>query len=286
MTALNENMTYSHPPAADPGNAPRRVTPSQAGRRPMSSLRRMSRMMRFESSMVIRQRNTMLATLLAPLFILAFPILTRPDTHEAWVRLVAPMTVLVLVFSVYITAATVLAARRENQILKRMRTSEVTSVELVASMTVPLIVLGIVQVLIVHAGVWVLGGPMTENLGMFVLATIGSAVLSVTAGVAIGAMSPNSERVQYTAMPLLLLAAIGSNLVVAPASDAVRSYLLLAPFTGMVDLVARAGGLPAEALATPPLPLSAVGMNIATTAFWVIVMVFLAFVYWRWEPRR
>lgn len=276
MTTFTEPEIYTEPMTSSPPTPYRKVSPFS----------RMLKMMQFEASMVFRQRNTLLATVLAPLFVLAFPILTRPDSDSAWIQLVAPMTVLVLVFSVYITAATVLAARRENQILKRMRTSELTSVELVASMTLPLILLGIIQVAIVQLGVLAMGGPLPANVGLFALATLGSAVLSVTAGVAVGAISPNSERVQYTAMPLLLIAAIGSNLIVSPASDTVRSYLLFAPFTGMVDLVANAFGFPEDALAEPPLAIGSVGMDLASTGFWVVVMLFLATIYWRWEPRR
>ncbi|MBY6364766.1 ABC transporter permease [Rhodococcoides corynebacterioides] len=262
-----------------------RTTTSAAPTRRLSGWTRTRRQIAFETSMVFRQRNTLLATLLAPVFVLFFPIVSRPEDATGWTMLMAPMTVLVLVFSVYINGATIVAARRESQLFKRLRTSELTPTQLIVSMMVPLVLLGLVQVGIVVAGVAALGGPLPADPALVAAAALVTALLSVTAGVAVGSISPNSERVQYSVMPLLLLAAIGSNLVVAPNVDpGLRSYLLFAPFTGAVDLVARAGDS-VPILADTPLPVSPIVFDLGITGFWIVALGFLAFVTWRWEPR-
>jgi ABC-2 type transport system permease protein len=265
------------------------VRPTQAAPAPtrrLSGWERTRRMTAFETSMIFRQRNTLLATVLAPVFVLFFPVISPPTEDAAWTILMAPMTVLVLVFSVYINGATIVAARRENQVLKRLRTSELTTTQMLVSMTAPLVGLGMVQVGIVLAGVALLGGPLPAYLAIIVTAALVTALLSVVAGVAIGSMSPNSERVQYAVMPLLLLAAIGSNLLMSPGVDPeMRGYLLFAPFTGAVDLVARS----AEAqplLPTPPLPVSPIVFDLGITGFWIAAFALIAVATWRWEPRR
>ncbi|MGB3770803.1 MAG: ABC transporter permease [Rhodococcus sp. (in: high G+C Gram-positive bacteria)] len=254
--------------------------------RRVSGLTRTRRMTAFETGMIFRQRNTLLATILAPVFVLFFPVISPPVDDTGWIVLMAPMTVLVLVFSVYINGATIVAARRENQVLKRLRTSELTTTQLVVSMTTPLVGLGIVQVGIVLAGVKLLGGPLPAYPAVIAAAALATALLSVVAGVAIGSMSPNSERVQYAVMPLLLLAAIGSNLVMAPGVDPqMRSYLLFAPFTAAVDLVARSSAV-MSSLPSTPLPVPPIVFDLAVTGFWVAAFALIAVATWRWEPRR
>lgn len=266
--------------------AERAETVSTVAPKRLSGWARTRRMTAFETGMIFRQRNTLLATLLAPVFVLFFPVLSRPADPAGWTVLMAPMTVLVLVFSVYINGATIVAARRENQLLKRLRTSELTTAQLIASMTIPLVGLGLIQVAIVVFGIKLLGGPLPADPLVIGVAALATALLSVSAGVAIGSMSPNSERVQYTVMPLLLLAAIGSNLVMAPGVDPnLRSYLLFAPFTGAVDLVARsAEALPL--LPPTPLPIPPIAFDLGITAFWIVSFAGIAFATWRWEPRK
>jgi ABC-2 type transport system permease protein len=157
---------------------------------------RTRRMTAFETGMIFRQRNTLLATLLAPVFVLFFPVLSRPTDAAGWTVLMAPMTVLVLVFSVYINGATIIAARRENQLLKRLRTSELTTAQLIASMTIPLVGLGLIQVAIVVFGIRLLGGPLPADPAVMVSAALATALLSVSAGIAIGSLSPNCSSRQ------------------------------------------------------------------------------------------
>ncbi|MFV0460872.1 MAG: ABC transporter permease [Actinomycetales bacterium] len=251
-----------------------------------SGLQRTLNMVRFELGLLVRQRTSLLAVLVVPIAILGYPLIIKPQTPDMWRALMAPMTVLVMVFSVYYTAASIVATRRQLQVFKRLRTSELTPVQMLTALTLPLVLVGVVQALIVVGGMVVLGAPAPRSIALLALAVITTAILSVTCGLAVGALAPSSERVQYTAMPLLMLTAILANLLVGLGAHGWHSYLLFAPFMGAVDLVARGSGLSEQLLVATPLPVSPVVFDVVMMIFWAVVAAFVTTVSWRWEPRN
>lgn len=281
MTAVLPIDTNSSPEMA---SAPTNAT-ATTGRRRLPGWLRTARMAGFELGLLFRQRTSLLAIGLTPLFILGFPLVTRPEFPDMWRMLLPPMIVLVMVFSIYYTAASIVASRRQLQVFKRLRTSELTTVQMVTAMTTPLLLIGLVQTVVIVTGFVLLGGPMPASLGLLALAAVLTALTSVVAGVAIGSMAPSSERVQYTAMPLLMATAILANLMMTPDKSTWHEYLLFAPFMGPVDLVARGSGLGQQWLTTVPLPVHPVAFDVATSLFWLVVFGFLVVVSWRWEPR-
>lgn len=263
-----------------------RAVPQSPTSRRLPGWLRTLRMARFELGLVFRQRSSMLSVVLAPLFVLVFPFVTQPSNPDMWRMLLPPMTVLVMVFSVYYTAASLVATRRQLQLFKRLRTTELTTTQMITSMTTPLVLIGVVQAALIVAGFVVLGGPPPSSYALLALAVLTTAVLCVVAGVAIGSISPNSERVQYAAMPLMLATAILANLLMNPVHAPWHGYLLFAPFMGGVDLVARAAGLSERWLVQTPLPVNPVAFDVATSVFWLIVFGFAVVVTWRWDSRK
>ena len=283
MTAVLPDKTATGTPAADPTTS---TAHHGTTMKPLPGWLRTVRMSGFELWLLFRQRTSLLAIALSPLFVLGFPIVTRPEHPDMWRMLLPPMVVLVMVFSIYYTAASLVASRRQLQVFKRLRTSELTTVQMVTAMTVPLLLIGLVQTALIVTGFVLLGGPVPGSFGLLTLAAALTAVTSVVSGVAIGSLAPSSERVQYTAMPLLMATAILANVMMTPTKSAWHEYLLFAPFMGPVDLVARGSGLSERWLTATPLPVGPVVFDVAVSVFWLVVFGFLAVVSWRWEPRK
>lgn len=283
------STTDPNPPLTltTPAPAPAQAAPAHLREAPQlrSGVDRALQMLGFELSLLVRQRTSLLAMLVVPAVVLGYPIIIRPVNPDMWRALMAPMTVLVMVFSVYYTAASIVATRRQLQIFKRLRTSELSPVQMLSAMTAPLVLVGVVQALVVVGGMVALGAPFPASPALIVAAVVTTSMLSVAAGVAVGALAPSSERVQYTAMPLLMVTAVLANLILALPGDGWQNNLLFAPFMGAVDLVARGSGLSPELLLNTPLPVPPVLFDLVTMVFWTVVAIFVARVCWRWEPR-
>ncbi|AEF38522.1 ABC transporter permease [Hoyosella subflava] len=244
------------------------------------------RMMRFELTMIVRQRVTLLTMVFAPAFVMIFPILAQPETSEQWAQIAAPMCILALLFSVYVTSASVVTARRETQLFKRLRTSELAPAQMLSAIAGPLILIGTVQGLIVLGGCLALGAPFPQQPGYVVLALLGTAVLAVAAGVATGSVAPNIERVQWTVMPLIILGAVGANLVLQPLDEMQGRLVSAIPFASLTSLLARGMGASEDMIAQGALTaLPPLVSALLITALWTWIAVSVARKRWRWEPR-
>lgn len=266
--------------AAAPARQRRTVTPAQ----------RVLRLARFETQMLVRQRTTLLTLLCGPLAIL-FLVSVSPGSSPAALAALTGMGVLVVMaVTTHLAAVMLTVNRREAQVLKRLRTSELSSRELVAGVYLPLVVVGVVEALAVLAVVVGRGGPLPDALGWLpwaagvLLASVGL----VAAGVAVAGMAGNAEKANWAAVPLLFVISVAGNLLTVPAMpEAARQVLLLLPFTSAVDLLARTGGV-SEGLVTAPLvggALPAVLVDLLLLLAWTAVSAWLARRLWRWEPR-
>jgi ABC-2 type transport system permease protein len=259
-------------------------------RRTVTPVQRVLRLARFETQMLVKQRTTLLTLLCGPLAIL-FLVSVSPGSSAAGLAALTGMgVVVVMAVTTHLAAVMLTVNRREAQVLKRLRTSELSSGELVAGMYLPLVVVGLLEALAVLAVVVGRGGPLPEALGWapWLAGALVASVGLVAAGVAVAGMSGNAEKANWAAVPLLFVISIAANLLTVPAMpEAARQVLLLVPFTSAVDLFARTTGV-AEGLVTAPLvgdAVSPVLVDLALLLAWTAVSVWLARRLWRWEPR-
>jgi len=265
-------------------------TTTSRQRRTVSPAQRVLRLARFETQMLVRQRTTLLTLLSGPLAIL-FLVSISPGSSPAGLAALTGMgVVVVMAVTTHLAAVMLTVNRREAQVLKRLRTSELSSGELVAGMYLPLVVVGVLEAFAVLAVVVGRGGPVPDGLGW--LAWVAGAAIAavglVAAGVAVAGMSGNAEKANWAAVPLLFVISIAANMLTVPAlPEVARQVLLLVPFTSAVDLFARSTGV-SEGLVTAPLVGGAVPplvVDLALLLAWTAVSVWLARRLWRWEPR-
>lgn len=259
---------------------------------------RVLRMTRFEFGMILKQKVALMSIILAPALAIGMALLNRPTGPAAWMTLLASMSVLVLVLAVYNTTTSTVVARRETQVLKRLRTSELLPSQMLISLALPYVVVGVVQIAVVAAAYQAMGAPAMAEPVLFFAVVLATAVMGVLAGFATAAFAANSERVQFAVLPIMMIGLVASIFVLNPAApDEYRALALLLPFAAPSDLAAKALGAPAEMFAVPAFvtDLSAsVGLSgttlmslagVAVTVLWCLIFAVAARRRWRWEPR-
>jgi ABC-2 type transport system permease protein len=201
------------------------------------------------------------------------------------------MFLVVALFSVYYNVLAQFVSRRDELVLKRMRTGEARDAELVASIALPGAMSALVLTAVAVPIAAALGQPLPVNPVLYAAL----AVLAITTFVAFAywtaAWTRNAEAAQLTSMPIIILASLGPLTNSIPdMSDRLRDVLSLTPGAAMSDLV-RIGwfGLDAPGAEEATLTFAetwsqAAGPLLVMTA-WTWLAVVLARRSMRWEPR-
>ncbi|MFE7898004.1 ABC transporter permease [Streptomyces sp. NPDC057424] len=250
-------------------------------------LSRMAALARAELTLLGRTRGALFAALIVPLML---PVSTAQaskemDLAEAGLStgtLVLPAAVgFSLLFAVYSVLVGALVVRREELVLKRLRTGELRDVEILAGSALPAVLTGLVQCLLLAAGCVVLmdlSAPSAPHL--VVLGLLLGLVMCAALAAATASFTRTGESAQVTPMPLLMVSMIGSGMFMPLElfPDRVASLCELLPLTPVVTLVRGGwtGSLSAyEALGA-----------LATAMAWILIGVFAVRRWFRWEPRR
>lgn len=199
-------------------------------------------------------------------------------SHEA-VMTSGPVMVLILVVYTNLIAAYV--ARREELVLKRLRTGEVRDAEILSGTAVPSAVLALGQcVLLVVAAAALLDLRAPRRPDLLVVGLLLGTVALAALAAATAALTRTVESAQITALPLMMVSFVASGMFVPLQllPDPLAAVCRLLPVTPVVDLV-RAGWLGG---ATGPEVLRALALAVA----WTVVSVFAVRRWFRWEPRR
>ncbi|MGQ7298099.1 ABC transporter permease [Quadrisphaera sp. KR29] len=280
-------MSTTAPTPAQAASTADRTTTTDRRRRQVSPLQRTLRLARFETSMLAKQRTTLVTLLSGPLLVLALAALSPGSSPQALAALAGMGVLVVMALTTHFAAVMLTVNRREAQVLKRLRTSELSGGELVAGMYLPLVVVGVLEALAVVGLLAARGGSLPDALGWLPLLTgvlVGSVGL-VAAGVAVAGLSGNAEKANWAAVPLLVVVSGAANmLTVSVLPEAVRQVLLLFPFASLTDLVARTSGA-SVSLAELPVPVPEELVDLALLLVWTVIFAAVARRLWRWEPR-
>ncbi|MGW6400235.1 ABC transporter permease [Streptomyces sp. NPDC055134] len=248
---------------------------------------RMRALARAELTLIGRSKGTLFTAVFVPL-VLPFSVRSSIDSMDLKGAGLTVGSVLLpsaigfsLLFAVYSALVGVYAARREELVLKRLRTGELRDGEILAGAAVPSVAIGLAQSLVLVAActafldVGAPRAPYYAVLGLLLGLVMWPALAAVTAS-----FSKSVESAQVAAMPLLLLSMLGSGTVVPleVMPDRLASVCELLPLTPVITLVR--GGWTGD--------LSAYGAlgAVATAVAWTVLAVFAVRRWFRWEPRR
>ncbi|MBD0842291.1 ABC transporter permease [Streptomyces sp. TRM68416] len=186
-----------------------------------------------------------------------------------------------LMFAVYSALIGVFVGRREELVLKRLRTGELRDREILAGASLPPVTVGLVQSLVLVAGSAVLldmKAPKAPHLAVIGL-LFGLVLCAVLAAVT-ASFTRTVESAQVTSLPLVMVSMMGSGIVIPLElmPDRVASVCELLPLSPMITLV-RGGWT--GALST----YEALGA-VLTALAWTGIAVFAVGRWFRWEPRH
>lgn len=248
---------------------------------------RMAALARAELTLLTRTKATLVAALFVPL-VMPFSLrstldqMDLEDTGLSVGSVLLPSVVgFSLLFAVYSSLVSVYAARREELVLKRLRTGELRDGEILAGAALPSVAIGLVQCVVLVVACTALldvgapEAPLVALLGLLLGFVMWPALAAVVAS-----FSKSVEGAQVAAMPLVLVSMLGSGtffpLEMMP--DHLASVCELLPLTPVITLLR--GGWTGELSAHDTLG------AVATAVAWTVLAVFAVRRWFRWEPRR
>ncbi|MEV6836694.1 ABC transporter permease [Streptomyces sp. NPDC051133] len=249
--------------------------------------RRLRALARAELALLGRNRGVVFTALTVPL-LLPFSVRPAVDQLDLEKRGLSVGTTLLtaavgfsFLFAVYTSLVNVYVARREELVLKRLRTGELSDAEILTGTALPAVGIGLAQALLLCAGCAVLlhtGAPRAPYLilpGLVAGYLVSAALAALTAS-----FTRTVESGQVTALPMVFLSMIGSGLMIPTEvmPDGLASACELLPLSPAIRLVH--GGWTGQLSAH-----DAFGALLTALA-WAVLAVFAVGRWFRWEPRR
>jgi ABC-2 type transport system permease protein len=247
----------------------------------------MGALARAELTLLGRSRATLVSVVLVPL-LLPFSVRAAVDEMDLKEAGLTVGTVLLpaavgfsLLFAVYGALTTAYVTRREELVLKRLRTGELRDREILVGAALPASGIGVAQSLLLAVGCGVLldvGAPSAPHLVL--LGLLSGIVLCGALAAVTAAFTRTAESAQVTALPMMFVSMLGSGVTVPleVLPERLASFCELLPLTPVITLV-RAGW-------TGDLSgYDALGA-VATALAWTVLAVFAVRRWFRWEPRR
>jgi len=196
-----------------------------------------------------------------------------------------------LILGVYYNLVTALVARRDEYVLKRLRTGEVSDGEIIAGTAAPAVAIAWTQIAIgVIAAASVLHMQAPTNPALAVVAVILGTAVCILLAAAMTALTSTVEMAQLTAAPALIISMIFSG-VMFPLHQLPEEAQRVAeglPLAAVVELVrlgltgtTSAGGTVDFAGSLEPaiVPILVLGA-------WVALGTWAVRRWFRWEPRH
>jgi ABC-2 type transport system permease protein len=255
------------------------------------SVRRTASLTRWNAVLLTRNRLAFFYAAVLPLLPLALLFTGERGSPTVGAGAIVTMLSAVALFPVYYNVLSQFVNRRDELVLKRMRTGETRDAELLASIALP----GAISALVLSAVAVPIAAAIDQPLPVNPLLYAALALLAVTMFTAFAywtaAWTRNAEAAQLTSLPIILLTSVGPLTNTIPdMPDGLREVLSRTPGAAMSDLV-RSGwfGLDGpgatEATLTFAETWSQAAEPLLVMAAWTFLAVSLARRSLRWEPR-
>ncbi|RAV31671.1 hypothetical protein DLJ54_07165 [Corynebacterium heidelbergense] len=182
----------------------------------------------------------------------------------------------VLFYSILSMATT----RRDEGVLKRLRTGEARDIEILAALCTPGTTIVVGVALALGVGCAVVSGQTPANALFLVAGTLGFIVVAGSLALLTSAVTKNAEASQVTSLPMYLLAIGSMGVYRGMLPDWAQDLAKNNPFGNCVDLVYHGWGAASEGM-------SAGGWEaLIKLAVWCVILGVAARYYMRWETHR
>ena len=255
------------------------------------SIGRTARLTRWNAVLLTRNRLAFVYAVLLPLLPLLLLLTGDRGDPSAGAAAIVTMWLVVGLFPAYYNVLSQFVSRRDELVLKRMRTGQARDSELLLSIALP----GAISALALTAAAIPIAAALEQALPVNPMLYAAMAVMVVVMFAAFAywtaAWTKNAEAAQLTSMPLIILASVGPLVgTISDMPDRLREILSLTPGAAISDLV-RVGwfGLERPGATESTLAFAETWGQAAephaVIAAWTWVAVALARRSMRWEPR-
>lgn len=246
------------------------------------------------AEMLLLRRNKVLIfnALLVPIgAALLLAPLAEDIGPRATATVVGVFSAMLLLFVVYYNLLSSYVSRRDELVLKRLRTGECRDGEILAGTALPAVTIALGQIVVLVAvGAAVLDLPLPVNAPLLVFGVLAGCVVFTALALLTTLWSRTVESVQVTALPVVFVCLLGSGVVVPleVLPDAVAQIGRLLPLTPVVELIRLGwlGSVDGSASLGFLGTLEAAAVPAAVALGWVVLGVVAVRRYFRWEPRR
>jgi ABC-2 type transport system permease protein len=204
---------------------------------------------------------------------------------------VTSLTGATLILVVYYNLVTALVSRREDLLLKRLRTGELSDGEIVAGMLAPAIVISWGQVLLgTVAAVAVFDLTMPVNPFLVLGAVVGGTVVFTLLALATSGLTRSVRSAELTTTPVLIASLTLSGLMIPVQflPEPLTQIARVLPLTPVVELL-RLGLTGTAGVGQTVGLLASFGpavLPLVIMAAWIAAGLLLTRGWFRWEPRR
>lgn len=256
-----------------------------------ASVRRTTLLGRTNWTLMLRNRTTLLYAFLMPVLPLVLLVVGTRGGQDANIDpsagVLSSVLLLALVFPAYYNVLSMFVTRRDELVLKRLRTGEIRDRELLVSMTLPGAAVTLAVMVLAVGVAAALGLPLPGNPLLLLVAVLLAIATFAAFAFWTAAWTATAESAQLTSGPVIALAMVG---LVGPALPASWSrYVELTPGAA-VDLLVRLGwfGQDGPGATTGQGFVDtwvAAGEPLLVLVAWTALAVALARRSLRWEPR-
>jgi len=252
------------------------------------STRRVTGLSRTNALLMMRNRLTLTYAVVMPLLPLLLLFNGERGDVDAGAAAISTGLLMALMFPIYYNLLSMFVTRRDELVLKRLRTGEVTDRDLVVSMAAPGVAITVVVTVLTIVVAMVTGLPFPLNPVLLLVSVLIGCLAFVALALWTASWTRTAEAAQLTSLPVVLIATLGLFGPFFPESA--QRWVSLLPSAAVDDLVritwfGRPGELGSSEqfgfLTTWGEALPALGVLVA----WTVLSVWLAKRSMHWEPR-
>ncbi|GAA4668846.1 ABC transporter permease [Nocardioides nanhaiensis] len=252
------------------------------------STRRTVHMARWNAVLLTRNKLALFYATALPLAPLLLVLAGADGDTGAGASAIVSSVLVAGLFPVYYNVLSQFVNRRDELVLKRMRTGEVRDSELLAAIALPGVVVALAIIALGVPIMAALGQPWPLNPLLVAVMALATVLMFAAFAYWTAAWTRNAEAAQLTSLPIIMLAVIGQVSIAFP--DTLREIVSFTPGAAITELV-RVGwfGLAEGEASDPSLAFgdtwAAAGQPLLVLVAWTAIALDLMRRSMRWEPR-